>query len=292
MMLTLLSGVKATIESAMKAKVDLYNSLYSNFEAEVLARVREKTFGEDFGQNSWTTADEYRSWAQQMALGLDSNVLEIACGSGGPAVFLAEIAGCSVTGIDVNEHGLVTGRERARSHGLENRVTLQKADADTGLPFPDNTFDALICVDAANHFPHRLEVLKEWQRVLKPGGKAIWTDPVVITGPVSNEELAARSLVGYFLFVPPGVNESLIEKAGFELVRADDVTENAALVSKRWHDARADDRDALTQIEGDERYVGLQEFFAMVHTLTSERRLSRLAYLMRKSASVHPGIAD
>lgn len=265
----------------MDSKVDLY-SIYSQFDAEVNARVRQKAFGEDFGQNSWTTAAEYRSWAEWLNPGKASHVLEVASGSGGPAIFLAGLCGARVTGLDINPHGVATATQRAETDGVADRVTFGVVDADARLPFPDRTFDALLCIDAANHFPHRLAVLKEWHRVLKPGGKALFTDPVVITGMVSNAELAARSAIGYFLFAPPGVNEGLIDGAGFELCRREDVTENAAAISKRWHDARAEERPALVAIEGEERYAGLQEFFAAVHRLTSERRLSRFAYLMQR----------
>jgi SAM-dependent methyltransferase len=209
----------------------------------------------------------------------------VASGSGGPAIFLAELCGARVTGIDINAHGVATAAQRAQAQGLADRVAFQEADADVTLPFPGLAFDAVLCIDSANHFGHRLRWLKEWHRILKPGGKALFTDPVVITGLVSNEELAARSSIGYFLFAPPGVNEQLIEEAGFELVRQEDVTENAAVVSKRWYDARAEDRDALVQIEGEERYVGLQQFFSVVHVLTRERRLSRFAYMAQKRAA-------
>jgi hypothetical protein len=107
----------------------------------------------------------------------------------------------------------------------------------------------------------------------------------VITGPVTNDELALRSSIGLFLFVPPGVNEQLIETAGFHLVKQEDVTENAALVSGRWHQARERHKDDLLQIEGEERYSGLQKFFAAVHQLTSERRLARIVYLAQKPAN-------
>ena len=78
----------------------------------------------------------------------------------------------------------------------------------------------------------------------------MFTDPVVVTGLVSNEELAVRSSVGFFLFGPPGVNEQLIADAGLELVKRDDVTENTAAIAGRWHAARADDEEALVKVEG------------------------------------------
>lgn len=268
----------------MNRSVDLFDSTYSHFEAEVLARIRRKTFGEDFGQNSWTTAEEYRHWAADwLALHEGSHVLEVASGSGGPAIFLAELGGGRVTGIDINAHGVATASRSAQAHGLAGRLTFLEADANEALPFPDGSFDAILCIDSANHFPDRLRVLREWQRVLKPGGRALFTDPVVVTGLVSNEELAVRSSIGYFLFAPPGVNERLIAEAGFELARKQDVTGNAAMISKRWHDARAEDYEALVRIEGEERHAGLQSFFSVVHRLTSERRLSRFAYLARKT---------
>lgn len=273
-------------EVPVSRKVDLFDSTYSRFEAEVLARVREATFGEDFGQNSWTTADEYDRWTGWLDLDAGAHVLEVASGSGGPALFLAERTGCRLTGLDVNAHGVATAMQRAQVQGLADRVVFEQADADVALPYAEATFDAVICVDSANHFPHRLGVLREWYRVLKPGGRALFTDPVVVTGLVTNEELAARSAIGLFLFAPPGLNERLIREAGLDLVRMEDVTENAARVSRRWHDARAQHRDALVQMEGEERFEGLQRFFAVVHRLTSERRLSRLVYLAQKPSRI------
>jgi len=133
-----------------------------------------------------------------------------------------------------------------------------------------------------NHFPGRLKVFREWCRTLRPGQRAVFTDPVVITGPVTNDELALRSSIGVFLFVPPNVNEQLIEAAGFRLIRQEDVTANAAVVSGRWHESRKRHQDALLKIEGEERFAGLQQFFAAVHHLTTERRLSRIVYLVEK----------
>ena len=109
----------------------------------------------------------------------------------------------------------------------------------------------------------------------------MFTDPVVVTGPVTNEELAQRSSIGLFVFVPRG-QRGADRESGFQHRAPARRTENAALVSRRWREARQRFRDDLLRIEGQERFEGVQKFLAAVHRLTSERRLSRIAYLVEK----------
>src|SRR5436190_7734725 len=118
------------------------------------------------------------------------------------------------------------------------------------------------------------------------GGRALYTDAMIVTGALSNEEMAARSSIGYYLFLPPGENERLIREAGLELLRADDVTEAAAVLSKRWRDARALRQSELVKVEGEANFDGLQTFLACVHNVAGERRLSRFLYLARKREGV------
>jgi SAM-dependent methyltransferase len=266
----------------MTKRVDLFDSTYSHFTEQVPDAIRKETFGQDIGQNSWLTVDEYDRFISWLGLAPGQHVLEVATGSGGPALYLASKTGCHVTGIDVNANGIATATQSAVNANQTDRAHFQVIDANAPLPFDDNSFDGLVCIDSMNHFPDRREVLREWRRVLRPAHRAVFTDPVVITGPVTNDELAMRSSIGFFLFVPPGINEQLIEKAGFRLVQQQDVTENAALISERWQQARQRHKDALLEMEGQERFDGLQQFFAAVHRLTSERRLSRIVYLVEK----------
>ena len=268
----------------MTKRIDLFYSTYGHFSDPVLDAIRKETFGADIGQNSWLTVDEYERLLPWLDLSAESHVLEVASGSGGPALYLARSTGCRVTGIDANESGVATATEMAARSRDADRVRFRVADANASLPFDEDSFDALLCMDSMNHFPDRLAVFREWRRVLRPGGRALFTDPVVVTGPVTNDELALRSSIGLFLFVPPGVNERLIDEAGFRLVRQEDVTANAALVAGRWQRARQAHRDELLPMEGVERFEGLQRFFQSVYDLTSERRLSRIAYLAEKSA--------
>lgn len=266
----------------MPGKTDLYDSTYQNVESEVLARVRRKTYGEDIGQNSWTTADEYRAWARLLNVSADTSALEVACGSGGPALYLAEQTGCQMSGVDINAHGVSAANHAALSRGLSERVAFRVANADEPLPFPDASFDALICVDAVNHFPRRAHVLEQWRRVLRPHGRVLFTDPVVVTGLVSADDLAMRASIGWFGFAPPGYNEALLDQVGFNLLEREDRSEQAATIAARWRDARLGERESLIRIEGEQRFEQLQLFFDAVHRLTRDRRLSRYAYLARK----------
>jgi SAM-dependent methyltransferase len=268
----------------MSPLVNLYGTAYGNFAALAVEQVRRETYGEDFGQSSWVTADEYRRFFPLLRLSAADHVLDVGCGSGGPALFLAREIGCRVTGIDVDEAGLRSAETLTRQFGLTEKVTFQKADVAQRLPFPDNQFDALVSMDALCHFPERNRLFAEWRRILRPGGRLLVTDPVVVTGLVTKDELARRSSTGHFEFCPPGVNERLLRDAGFLLESVEDVTDNAAQVSGRWHDARERQSDELRRLEGDETFAGLQRFLATVHLLTRERRLSRFVYLARKES--------
>src|SRR6266487_228307 len=168
----------------MPERVDLFDSTYSHFTDQVLATVRKETFGTDIGQNSWVTVEEYERLLPWLELAAEHHVLEVASGSGGPAFYLARTTGCRVTGIDANASGVATASEMAAQADEALRVRFSVANANDDLPFGKDSFDALLCLDSMNHFPDRLSVFREWHRVLRPGRRALFTDPVVITGPV------------------------------------------------------------------------------------------------------------
>jgi SAM-dependent methyltransferase len=266
----------------MTNRDDLFYSSYGYFNEQVLETIRKETFREDIGQNSWLTVDEYDRFLSWLHLAPEHHVLEVATGSGGPARYLVNRFQCRLTGIDANESGVATATQSAAKEDLTARLSFRVADANSALPFEENSFDAVVCIDSMNHFIDRLNVFREWHRVLRPGRRAVFTDPVVITGPVTYDELALRSSIGLFLFVPPGINEQLIQQAGFHLVQQEDVTENEAIISERRRAARERHKDALLQLEGTERFEAIQKFLAVVHQLTTERRLSRIVYLVEK----------
>ena len=259
-----------------------YTLTYSHFAHPVLAAIRQETFGEDIGQNGWLTADEYRHFLSYLEMNATSQVLDIGSGSGGPALLLARTVGCQVTGLDINPSSTTAANAWAHALGLDALVHFQHADASQRLPFADHAFTTVIGIDSMNHVPARGLVLKEWSRVLRKGGRLLFTDPTIVTGIISNEEIATRSAIGYMLFTPSGENERLIQEAGLTLVHTLDATDNSAVVAKRWYEARARSREELLQLEGAAEFEKTQRWLSVVHTQASERRLSRFAFVAQK----------
>ena len=274
-----LSGLDQTEDVSLR---EHYRQQYGSFVEELDAAVRRDTFSEDFGQNSWHTAAEHERFRSWLDFDPTARLLDVACGAGGPALRLARLTGCRVIGIDVQVEGIAAARAAAERAALAGQAAFEPHDANQPLPFPDAVFDAVLCVDAINHLPDRSAVLHEWWRVLKPGGRLVFTDPIVVTGPLSNEEIAIRAGIAYFLFVPLGYDDRLLTETGFDIAIREDRTEEVAMVASRWHAARAKHEAALREVEGDPRYAGQQAFFAMCARLAHEGRLSRFAYLARK----------
>jgi ubiquinone/menaquinone biosynthesis C-methylase UbiE len=266
----------------MSAKVDLYNTSYGNYAQEVYRAVRVETYGEDFGQTSWVTTEESHEIPQLLELTAGSSVLEVGCGSGRYALQVAETCGCRVMGVDLNAEGIRNANALAQQQNLSERARFQQCDVSQPLPFADAAFDAVFSNDVLCHIPGRLALLRELQRVLRQGGRFLFSDALVVGGMISNEEVATRSSIGHYLFVPAGENEKLIAAAGFQLVQVTDTTPNAASVAARWHGARESRRSELIALEGEANFEGLQKFLGCVRALTSERRLLRLLYLARK----------
>jgi ubiquinone/menaquinone biosynthesis C-methylase UbiE len=266
----------------MSKPVDLYDSHYGNVETDVHRAIRAEAFGEDLGQTSWITLAECDDLCGWLDLNAEARVLEVACGSGGVSTRIAERFKASVVGVDINEAAVRSASARAEAHGVSGRSVFRVVDADGPLPFSDNSFDVVFCNDAINHLKNRRTVLADWCRVLRPGGRCLYTDPIVVTGCLSNAEIASRSSIGWYLFTPAGANEVLLKSVGFRILRVQDCTGSVSEASKRWRDARAKRRDSLVELEGEERYEKLQDFLSTVHVVASERRLSRFAFLAQK----------
>jgi SAM-dependent methyltransferase len=267
----------------MTGPLNLYDRAYGSFFSAAQSAVRRETYGQDIGQTSWMTAGEWLHFADELRIGANTEVLEVGSGSGGPALYLAEQRGCRVTGVDVNEPGIENGRRLAAMRKLSGRARFLAVTSGAPLPFAADSFDALVSNDVICHIPDRLAALRDWHRVLRAGGRLLFSDAAVVTGPISNEELALRSSIGFFIFVPAGENERLLAEAGFALLSVENLTSSPAVIAQRRRAARERNREALIEQEGEREFAGLQRYLACASRLAAEQRLSRFVYLAEKS---------
>ena len=259
-----------------------YDANYGNFQATLYEQIRREAFGEDIGQNSWLTSSELDRFQSWLNLSPDKRLLDVACGAGGPALRLGSQTGCEVTGIDIHEQAIATASALAAQQRLA-RIEFLRLSAEQKLPFPERSFDAITCIDAINHFRDRSQVIAEWHRILRPGGRLLFTDPIVVTGPLTNAEIAVRSSAGFYLLVPQGYDQQVIAHCGLRLLAAEDITRNMAEIAARRRAARASRAAALREVEGDEAYEAQQEYLRIAALLAEEGRLSRFMVVAEKA---------
>ena len=266
-----------------KSQANAYESIYGSFANEVLARIRAEAFGEDIGQNSWTTVPEFRRFLGLLALAPGKHLLDVCCGSGGPALFASRETGCLVTGIDHSEGGIAQASRLASTANLPANFLL--ADAERPLTFDDQSFDAIISIDAINHLEKRLDLFREFRRTLKPGGRLLFTDALIVTGAITSSEIVLRSHIGPMSFTPPGEYERLLRLAGLEVLEVQDVTSGTISTAKRRRNARQKYSHELIAIEGRETFNGLQAFLETAYQLAADGKLSRFVFFAARPDS-------
>jgi ubiquinone/menaquinone biosynthesis C-methylase UbiE len=107
--------------------------------------------------------------AEHLPIKADHSVLDIGCGLGGPARYLAQRFGCRVEGIDLDQSYVDTANRLTVLLGMEDQITIKYGDA-SHLPYPDEIFDGAYAQHATMNISDREEFSAEIYRVLKPGG--------------------------------------------------------------------------------------------------------------------------
>jgi ubiquinone/menaquinone biosynthesis C-methylase UbiE len=108
-------------------------------------------------------------------------VLDVATGTGQPALTIAKIVGQNgkVIGVDLSPEMIEVAKEEAAHQGLTNAFFKVVKDESLSM-FSDNTFDSVVCRNGLMFMPDPVKALKAFLRVLKPGGKAsvtVWGSP-------------------------------------------------------------------------------------------------------------------
>ena len=123
--------------------------------------------------------------ARHAKINQSTHVLDLCCGLGGPARYLAYHHGCRVTGVDMNTDRLAGAVRLTERTKLQDRVLFHHANAlQTGLA--DETFDVIVSQEAFCHIPDKKTLIAECVRLLKPGGRIVYTD-ILARNSMTNE---------------------------------------------------------------------------------------------------------
>ena len=220
------------------------------------------------------TRTEADAWKAVLAAHLPpppARVLEVGAGTGVMSLLIAEL-GFELTATDISRAMLQEARRKAGQRGAG--VVFEIADAEV-LPFKEGAFDAVFGRHILWTLPHPERALREWRRVLKPGGTLVLIDSLAVRKGIGTR---VRRWASDLIFTirppagghryPPGVHEALplagnsdprrytelIKGAGFEQVAAETLDGLKALelrampLAERWH---AQDRKYLFRARRD-----------------------------------------
>ncbi len=129
------------------------------------------------------------------------NILDVATGTGDFAIECVKLSPAKITGIDISDGMLKVGREKIQKLNLENLITLENGNAET-VPFPDNSFDAIVVGFGVRNFQDLEKGLRNLHRMLKPGGELVVLEFSYPTNP-----LVKGGYNFYFSYITPVIGK-------------------------------------------------------------------------------------
>ena len=167
------------------------------------------------------------------------HILDVGCGLGAPALRIAERYGCKITAVNISREQIRQGRQLIKQQRMSHQVSLVRGDA-RALDFPDGSFDAIVCLEAAGDIcvsePDKERLVHELHRVLRPGGRIGFSDLALHTNPPRADNHTLRAVLyhrGEELVTDwPG----LFRRQGFTVIDSHDII---AETMPTWHRTQA-----------------------------------------------------
>ena len=131
-------------------------------------------FPEEFGHISFVTLPQLRRMAAELRLGPGATLVDLGCGRGGPALWVARETGARLVGVDFSPVAVEQAKSRATELGLAGEAQFVTGTfADTGLEA--NVADGAMSEDALQYVPDKRAAVAEAARILRPGARLVFT---------------------------------------------------------------------------------------------------------------------
>jgi ubiquinone/menaquinone biosynthesis C-methylase UbiE len=150
-------------------------------------------------------------------------VLDVCSGLGGPARYIAWKTGADVTGIDLTASRVQGATELTEAAGLDGQVRFQQGNA-LAMPFGDAVFSLAISQEAFVHIPDKPRLVREVARVLRPGGRLVFSD-ILRSGPLPDDDAQRLHEGMRFNEVASAADyRGWLQAVGLEVVRVTDLS--------------------------------------------------------------------
>jgi sarcosine/dimethylglycine N-methyltransferase len=166
------------------SQVDTDRDNYRKFYDTELSALLSAIWGGNLHMGLFAEADEPLPRAQQRAkdhmaraaeLVPGQRILEVACGAGATAIHLARSYGVNVDATNIAQAQLEEAAENARAANVLDKVSFSFADYHH-VPGPSGVYDCWWCQEALLYATDRMQVFSEARRVVKPGGRVVFSD--------------------------------------------------------------------------------------------------------------------
>lgn len=170
--------------------------------------------------------------ADRLTINAGDRVLDIGCGIGGPARYIATRFRCRVTGIDITPAFIDAGRKLTALLALQDQVTLDQGDAQH-LPYADASFDGAYAQHVTMNVPDRSQFFAEALRVLKPGAWFALTEHGLGLAGAPRYPLPWSEDGSGAHLVSPAETRALLQELGFTDIEMEDTGEKYLAAYKR-----------------------------------------------------------
>jgi sarcosine/dimethylglycine N-methyltransferase len=243
------------------------------------AHVQAHREGEYVGQESFMSAREILDLARVAGVDTRTRVLDLCCGSGGPALHLAWQTGCRIVGVDRSSEAIYLARISAEHQGLDRRVTFIVAEA-LCPPIDAASFDAVLLYETMLAFEDRRRLVRVVRKLLRPGGRFGLTFEE--GRPLSSAERRRVPEGEEVWLTPESEFRVLLEAAGFRIRWVEDRTAAHAEVAGRLAAAFRRDHATIVAALGSQTSNEL----VMAHERWAEwlgaRRVRKLAVVAQR----------
>ena len=260
----------------------IHNELRAlGFEDGAPLRVEDLVPFDQYHYEGTATVDQA---LRRLGVTVDSHVLDVGSGIGGPARYMAARAGCRVTALELQPDLNATAVGLTERCGLAGRVEHLCGDMLSGI-VAGRGFDALVSMLCFLHIPDRATLLRQCHAALRPGA-AMFVDDYYARGSLTEAEhrdLADKVCCPY---VPSLAElEAQLHTAGFGEIELLDQSEPwTAFVEDRLTAFRGD-RTRLVALHGAQLVEALDDFYTTVVGLFTGGRLGGVRFVARRDST-------